>query len=187
MSEWFDTETKALLQNAPPEKLAPPGTLGFTLVLLSKTDDPVRLRYAATKAGWLEAAFNAALTNHCPLALATGLTLDDAMLAQFELACCDSAAVFIRDEVVAENDHGYLSELYSELSSSEEFQPIGVQVHSVPHDDHGRRYLQQFLGADEKSPQRIRIPLHLMVMKKKARIMCYWARKIGADVTMAKS
>ena len=187
MSEWLDTETKALLQNAPPEKLAPPGTMGFTLVLLSKTDDVVRLRIAAMKASWLAAAFNAALTNPCPLALATGLTQDDAMLAQFELACCDSAAVFIRDEVISENDRAYLSGLYSELSSSQEFRPVGIQVHSVPHNDDGRRYLQQFLGSDETSPHCAQIPLHLMVMKKKARIMCYWGRKIGADVTMAES
>ena len=156
-------------------------------MLLSKTDDAARLRYAATKADWLEAAFNAALTNRCPLALATGVTLDVAMLAQFELACCDSAAVFIRDEVVAEHDHSFLSQLYRELSSSEEFQPVGIQVHSVPHNDQGRRYLQRFLGSDERSPHCAPTPLHLMVMKKKARIMCYWGRKIGAAVTMAES
>ncbi len=36
MSTWLDTETKALLQQVPPEKLAPPDTGKFTLVILHK-------------------------------------------------------------------------------------------------------------------------------------------------------
>ena len=131
MSEWWDTETKALLQNVPPEKLAPPDTVGFTVVLLTKTE-AMRLQQAATRTGWLVSAFHTAVTSRCPCPLLTGLTLDDAMLAQFELACCDSAAVFVRDEVVAENDRVYLSELYAELSSSEEFEQVGIEIRDVP-------------------------------------------------------
>ena len=33
--DWLDTETKALLQRSPPEKLAPPDTATFSLVLLA--------------------------------------------------------------------------------------------------------------------------------------------------------
>jgi hypothetical protein len=33
--KWLDTETKALLQGVPPEKLASPATATFTLVLLA--------------------------------------------------------------------------------------------------------------------------------------------------------
>lgn len=187
MSEWLDTKTKALLQNVPPDKLAPPDTAGFTLVLLSKPENPARLQYAAKGAGWLQVVMNAALSHRCPAALATGLTLDDAMLGQFELACCDSASVFIRDDVVTDNDRDYLFGLYKELLSSEEFQPVAIQVQCVPRNDQGGKYLQQFLGTDEESVKRIPIPLNLMVMKKKARIMHYWARKIGADVTIGKS
>ncbi len=35
MKSWLDTETKALLQKIPPEKLAPPDTKAYSLVLLS--------------------------------------------------------------------------------------------------------------------------------------------------------
>ena len=35
MTNWLDTETKALLQGVPPEKFAPPDTATFTLVLLT--------------------------------------------------------------------------------------------------------------------------------------------------------
>jgi len=186
MSEWWDTETKALLQNVPPERLAPPDTLGFTVVLLTKTE-ATRLLQAATRAGWLASAFQSAITCSCPCPLLTGLTLDDAMLAQFELACCDSAAVFVRDEVVAENDHVYLSELYAEVLSSEEFEKIGIEIRDVPASEQGKRFLAQFLGAGEKSLEVFRLPLHLQVMRKKARIMGYWGRKINADVRMGNA
>jgi hypothetical protein len=33
--DWLDTETRALLQRSPPEKLAPPDTTAFALVLLA--------------------------------------------------------------------------------------------------------------------------------------------------------
>lgn len=184
MSEWWDTETKSLLQNVPPEKLAPPDALGFTLVLLDKTVDSTRLQYAGTQTGWLASAFNTARTGSCPLPLLTGLTLDDALLAQFELACCDSAAVFIRDEVVAENDQAYLAQLYAELALSEEFQSVGIEIREVPQGERGQRFVLQFLGVDERLLERMQLPLQLQVMRKKARVMCYWGKKINADVKL---
>jgi hypothetical protein len=36
MCKWLDTETKAMLQQAPPQKYAPPDTGMFTLVLLKR-------------------------------------------------------------------------------------------------------------------------------------------------------
>jgi hypothetical protein len=188
MSQWLDTETRAILQGAPPEKLAPPDAVGFTLVLLSKTNDQERLRQALAKAGCTNpAASEVILTSPCPQVVAVGMTAEDAMLGQFELACCDSAAVFIRDEVVAGNDQPYLSDVYAKLSSSSEFQPVGIDIHSVPNDDQGRRYLQQFLGVHEFFLEWIGLPLHQTVMKKKARMMRHWGEKIGADVRMTKS
>jgi hypothetical protein len=159
--------------------------MAFTLVLLAKTDDPARLEFAATHAGWLQPALNIARTSCCPVVLLTGLTPDDALLAQFELACCDSAAVFVRDEVVAEGDQAYLSRLYRELSTSEEFQDVRIEVHDVPEHARGQRFLLQFLGTGGTLSHCMRFPLHLKVMRKKARIMCYWGHEIGADVRMA--
>ena len=188
MSEWLDTETKAILQGSPPEKLAPPGTAGFTLVLLSKTSDQRRLRQALARVRSSEsAALDAILAEPCPTTVAAGLTEEDAMFGQFELACCDCPAVFIRDEVVAEDDHSYLSELYAELSASWEFQPVVIEIHSAPSDDRGRRFMRQFLGVDESFLERVQLPLRERVLRKKARIMLHWGRKIGADVRAAES
>lgn len=187
MSEWLNTETKALLQNVPPEKLAPPDTVGFTLVLLSRTEDQKRLRRALTRAGCNQAAASQiVLTGLCPQVVAVGMTAEDAMLGQFELACCDSVAVFIRDDVVAKNDQLYLTELYAELSSSEEFELVAIDIHFVPDDDRGKRYLQQFLGVRELLPEWSGPPLRQKVLQKKARIMRHWADKIGADVRAAE-
>lgn len=187
MSEWLDPETRELLQIAPPQKGAPPDTLGFTLVLLHRTENLDRLRYAAARVSWLAAAFEVAVAHHCPVALTTGLMLEEAILAQFEFVCCDCAAVFIRDEVVADNDHRYLSELYRELSCSEEFELVGLDVHALPADERGRRYLEQFLGMGEQPPNQLPLPLHLTAIRKKARIMAYWGTKIGADVRMGSA
>jgi len=188
MAEWLDTETTAILQGVPPNKLAPPTTAGFTLVLLSKSGDHDRLQEGLAKAGCSDPLLSRrVLASPCPCVAATGLTVEEALFGQFELACCDSAAVFVRDEVVTENDHPYLSDLYVELASSEEFQPREIEVHSVPHDERGTRYLRQFLGTDERFLERVVLPLRRTVMEKKARLMWHWGKKIGADVRMVGS
>jgi hypothetical protein len=180
MSDWLDTETKAILQGAPPAKLAPPDTVGFTLVLLSKSDDHRRLQDALAKAGSRDPA--ALLAGECPQIVAAGVTLEEALLGQFELACCDSAAVFLRDAVVAADDRSYLSRLYSELLTGEEFEPTGIEIRSVPNDSRGRRFLNQFVGTEETWIQLIGLPLRLRVMGKKARLMWHWGTKIGAEI-----
>ena len=113
MSRWLDAETKAILQGVPPEKLAPPDTIGFMLVLLFKGNDDARLRRALAKAGCANPSLaETILASRCPVHVSNGLTVEDAMLGQFELACCDSAAVFIRDEVVAELFLNSLDDLF---------------------------------------------------------------------------
>jgi hypothetical protein len=185
MSDWLDTETKAILQGVPPEKLAPPGIAGFTLVLLSKSSNHKRLRQGLAKTGCLDSdASTAILAGTCPQIVATGLTLENALLGQFELACCDSASVFLRDEVVAEDDRDYLAQTYADLLTSQEFQPVRIEIRSVPDDERGRRFLDQFVGTDEASLQPIGLPLCHTAMKKKARFVCHWGGKIGADVRM---
>ena len=49
MSEWLDTETKAMLQQTPPQKLALPDTGIFALVLLQKGNNPTRIRRALAR------------------------------------------------------------------------------------------------------------------------------------------
>ena len=179
MSEWLDTETKAILEGAGKAELAPPDTQSFTLVLLSKSSDQDRLRQALAKAGCSDpATLRRLLASPCPCAAAAGLTLEEAMFGQFELACCDRAAVFLRDDVVAENDLQYLSRLYDDLALSEEFRPAEIEIHFVPRDEHGARYVRQFLGVDERFLERVGLPLQRTVMEKKARMMWHWGKKI---------
>jgi hypothetical protein len=183
MSDWLDTETKAILQGVPPGKLAPPDALGYTLVLLSRSPDRDRLQVGLAKARCLDAdPLPAILVGDLPQILARAMTLEDALLGQFELACCDSVSVFLRDEVVTAGDRGYLAKLYSDLLTGEEFGPTAIEIRAVPNDDRGRRFLDQFIGTREEWVQVIGLPLRLRVMGKKARVMCHWARKIGADV-----
>ena len=186
MSDWLDTETKAILQGGPPDKLAPADTAGFTLVLLSKSSDRKRLGQALAKAGCRDPGVSIAiLDGKRPQVVATGLTMDDALLGQFELACCDSAAVFLRDAIVAEDDREYLSKLYAGLLAGEEFAPVEIEIHAIPRDDRGGRFLGQFLGraADDRLFQ-VGLPLRQTVIHKKARLMLHWGGKIGADVRM---
>ncbi len=184
MPDWLDTETKAILQGVPPDKLAPPDTVGFTLVLLRESDSRKRLEEGLAKAGCCDSRASVAVVRECPQVLAAGLTLEDALLGQFELACCDSIAVLLRDAVVAANDRAYLLEVYSDLLNAEEFQPMGIEIRSVPNDHRGRRFLDQFVGSEEIGGQAIRFPVRLKVMRKKARLMGHWGKKIGADVRL---
>jgi hypothetical protein len=116
MFTWLDTETKAMLQQAPPEKLAPPDTGMFTLVLLQKGNDLTRIVQALTRIPGLSREKAEHLAKWaCPLRVAGSLSLGDAMLGQFELVCCDSIAVFLRDEVVASAERQYLVELYQQF------------------------------------------------------------------------
>jgi hypothetical protein len=186
MSEWLDTETKAILDGVPPSRLAPPDAVGFTLVLLAKSNDPMRLREALAKVRSLDSSrWSAVLAGECPQIVGKGLALDDAILGQFELACCDSAAVFLRDEIVADDDRDYLCRLYMDLLRGEEFELVTIELQSVPFDDRGRRFLRQFLGSAAAGVLvQIGLPLRQAVMRKKARIMRHWGREIGADVRM---
>ena len=100
MSDWLDTETKAMLLAEVPDKLAPPEVAGFSLVLLEMGGDRVRvLRTLPTLGPLLPGVSQRILAGTCPLILCKELSLEAAMLGQFELICCDAVAVFLRDEV----------------------------------------------------------------------------------------
>jgi hypothetical protein len=51
-------------------------------------------------------------------------------------------------------------------------------VHSVPDDERGTRFLDQFFG------KALQLPATRFVAHKKARIMRHWASKLGAVVEM---
>lgn len=187
MSVWFDTQTRALLQQMPPEKLAPPDTGTFSLVLLDKGKNVARLMQSLTRVPGVSRAKATDLVTHaCPIAVADQLSIADAMLGQFELVCSDSVSVFLCDEVISSAGPYYLSDLYSQLRASSEFETVQVNLAGLPESDLGLRFIEQFIGDSEDSTLSSLKDYRYsgMMMNKKARLMAYWARKIGAEVTV---
>lgn len=181
MKTWLDTETKAILQKSPPNKLAPPSTEGFTLVLLSiNPDQPERLIRAMQRIR-LESKQQATahLNQKIPLVLKNGLAESDALVGQFELICCDAISVFIPDEVAKYGTSEYLIDLYKSLLRSEEFADTNVIVNSIPDNESGIEFVDQFFGSLDEAPTTVTVPC------KKARIMIHWGSKIGAEIQLA--
>ncbi len=181
MTNWLDTETKALLQGVPPEKLAPPGTAAFTLVLLT-TGGPIRNAILSAVGRVAKVSVDEAkriLSRRLPIPVKQGLSYPDAQIGQFELICCDAVSVLIADEVVAEAPSDYMADLYSKLRKSDEFQLVAVRVDSIPDSPRGQEFCNRFLGGREPEPSAV-----MKLMRKKARIMQHWAEKIGGRVTI---
>ena len=182
--DWLDTETKALLQQLPPEKLAPPDTVAFTLVLLAvRGDDRSGLLRAVQRAA--QVAMDDAeriASRGFPASIKTGLSYTDVQIAQFELICCDAVSAFIADEVVAEAPADYLTDLYAKLLRSDEFELVSVRIDSIPGSPMGQEFCDRFL-----SGRRPIAPAVVDLMRKKARIMEHWAKKLGGRVaTLSK-
>jgi hypothetical protein len=188
MSTWLDTETKALLQQIPPEKFAPPDTGTFTLVLLEKGRDVVRVAQSLARvSGVREEKVKHLVSQCCPVPVASSLSMADALLAQFELVCCDSVSVFLKDEVVSSASRSYLTRLYSQFKSSPEFDDVIVTVSSIPKTDQGIRVVDQFFGGVEWVSCDVPAGYSYrgIMKRKKARILTHWAKKIGGEVTIA--
>ena len=184
MESWLDTETKALLQKSPPKKLAPPDTDAFSLVLLSIYRHDIKREIRAVQrivqTSHVEA--RRLLGQPLPVRITEGLTHNDALLGQFELISCNSVSVFIEDVVVNGASQDYLDTLYRQLLSSDEFQEVAVRVVSLPENNQGNKFVDQFIG-DELTD----FPRDLRTLRKKARIMQHWAAKIGGAVSIGQA
>jgi hypothetical protein len=187
MSKWLDTETKALLQGAPPEKDAPPTTDTFTLVLLRWGCDMAHAARSLARVPHISGEKAALLVaKACPLPIAGSLSMTDALLGQFELVCADAISVFLRDPVVSSSPGAYLARLYARFQSSPEFDDVFVNATSIPRTDQGQRFVDQFfgglqhVGSDDPSGY----AYAGIMMRKKARILAHWAKKIGAEATI---
>ena len=191
MSKWLDTETKAMLQQSPPGKCAPADIGEFTLVLLKRGRDLDRLLRALRRIpGLSRAKAVETAARMCPVPIASGLSLADAMLGQFELVCCDAVSVFLRDDVVVSAEYSYLGELYRQFQKSPEFETVKVKVTSVPNTVTGEHFVDQFLGGADIIPRLVAAGLRSCeenMMRKKARIMAHWAEKVGAKVVIGDS
>ena len=182
---WLDTETKAILHKPGEPKLAPPRAAEFALVLLRKGADLARLIRAVHRinnAGPLSAAITLSY-RPTPVVIHPGLSETEALFGQFELICCDAAAVFVRSEVLSGQDQeGYLDSLFRRLLQSPEFRPTKVDVLEIPATESGQSFADQFLGPAATERMKGAGPLSLCVPYKKARIMKHWAARIGARV-----
>jgi len=180
---WLDTETKAVLQKVPPEKFAPATTETFSIVVIDCSFRPNRSRQLRAFHRVLGTTIDHAnhyLKRTIPLVLKRKLSLSDALLAQFELICCDLVSVFVSDSVISNADPNYLAGLWNSLKTGEEFEIQSVTINSVPDDSSGEDFLVQFVGAKDAN-----FPVHMRAMRKKARIMHHWANKIGAAILVA--
>lgn len=181
MSSWLDTQTQAILTGEPPRKLAPPDTIAYSLLLLGRRDpvDWQTIRAVQRIRGSVPKDAEGCLAQSTPALIERGLTYADAMLGQFELVCCDSVAVFVRDSVVEQADEKYLYELYECLLQSPEFAATPIWVNALPDNAKGDAYINQFLVTVPAS-----YPQQLIVPYKMARIMHHWARLIGGNVSL---
>ena len=176
MHTWLDTETKALLQKSPPKKLAPPDTATITLLLLSIYQYDIKREIRAIQRILQTSNVDAKqlLAQPLPAKITNGLTHNNALLGQFELICCDSVSVFIEDDVMKGASQDYLDNLYELLLKSDEFQEVQIRIDSIPANEQGDRFVDQFLGADFS-----KYPVELTTLRKKARLMNHWSTKIG--------
>lgn len=180
MSSWLDTETRALLHRSPPDKLAPPDTAGFTLVVISiYGQDNTRVARAVKRIqSTSQHASPRSLSRSLPSAVAAKLSHADALLGQFELISSDAISVFISDDVFDEGSPEYLRELYAQLLHGSEFEFVSLHIESIPATDGGDDFIDQFLGSRDSSQSQV-----LKMPRKKARIMEHWAGKIGGRLT----
>lgn len=181
-NSWIDAQTKAVLQQVPPQKAAPASTDTFSVVVLSceamvEHARHVRAFHRVLGTSLIDAEFQT--TRRPPFILKREFTASGAMLAQFELVCCDIVSVFISDAVMSDADPSYLAELYGSLARADEFEEVGVRVVSIPPHGAGRAFLEQFVG--DGTPC---LPYDMVATRKKARLMTHWATKVGAKVAM---
>jgi len=181
---WLDTETKAILQKKPEEKLAPPKVGEFALVLLRKGTDHRRLVHAICRINnCAETKAEHLADLPAPVTINRGLTEGEALFGQFELICCDAISIFFRSEVLVllGQDEGHRHALYQKFLASPEFQQTKVDVLEIPITEAGEKFAEQFLGFPFPGPKKDS-DFSVFVPFKKARIMKHWADRIGARV-----
>ena len=178
---WLDTETKALLQRLPPEKLAPPDTATFALILLAVEghDHNAVARAVQRVAKASGDGVERLLSGRLPICVKKGLSYPDVQIGQFELICCDAVSVIIADEVVANASADYLANLYATLRKSDEFASVTARIDSVPDSPKGQEFCNRFLGGRKPASSAA-----MKLMRKKAHIMQHWATRIGGRMTI---
>jgi hypothetical protein len=174
--EWLDTKTRELLCPEPPTKVTEIGIESYSLLLLRHGNDKRRTEdvVAAIQKE------NPVILVEYPFVVAQEMTLDEAMVGQFALACCDCISAFVRDEVICNTDRDYLQQLNEQVAHSSEFEFVCTELLNIPHTEDVRRFCWQFLGMATA----VSCPLKLRVFRKKARLMEYWAKRSGIEMNV---
>jgi hypothetical protein len=177
---WLDTQTKEILQKEHESRLSPPKVAEFALVLVRKGQDHDRMVQAVSEINHSSETDATGLVNRpTPITINPDLTEEEALWGQFELICCDAISVFVRSEVLEQNDRTYLESLFKRVLHSTEFKPTTVSVAQVPRNEAGEKFVVQFLGRRFTAEA---FPVVLEVPFKKARIMKHWATRVGAEI-----
>ena len=179
MTSWLRTETRSLLQEHPPERLSPPDTYSFTLVLVALPRHwHQRVLKAICRACSLsEGEAKKFDSQPLPINLKRGMCYADAAIGQFELLACDALAFIMPDRVIEAPPPGYLADLYKTLASGPDFEMVEVAISSLPAGPKALEFLDLFLGdvtADGSIPRR--------VTRRKAWLMKALAERIGGQV-----
>jgi hypothetical protein len=173
--QWLDTETRERLQADLP-KSTEVAEGAFSVVLLRAGPDTRRVESVVLELIRLTAPATPLPT----LVVCQGLSLEDAMTAQAAFACCDSVAVFVRDELAEQMTPMDFVELQSEIEQSEEYQPLRVRIEYMPRNEQVHRFYWIFLGLAVG----LELPTDLVAYRKKARLMQHWARYLGGRVSV---
>jgi hypothetical protein len=171
MDEWLDPQTKALLRGTPPLIPCRVDTDSFALLLLVRGADDARIDEAVSAI----VRDGVAPAVELPFIVASGLSLEEAFVGQFALACCDCAVSFVPDEVARQADRAWWRQYYREVMQSGDFQQVVVELMDVPPGEAGRRYAWQFLGMAT-----VALPQALTIFRIKAELMEYWGNRLGA-------
>lgn len=181
---WLDTETKSILWKEPEPKLATPKAGEFDLILFKEGMDFKRLVRALARTNQCtEAEATNLACRRLPYVVSHGLTEAEALYGQFELICCDNISAFFRSGIVSgANMPNHMDTLFRNILASPEFRPVKIDVVSIPQNESGEEFVDQFLGL----PFPPKNPLTgITVPFKKARIMHNWATRIGAQIACA--
>ncbi len=173
ISQWLDTQTRAILC-ADYDQATLNATDSFSLLLIAEGIDKSRIDAVLTEL----AEYGVTNSTRHSFVVRQGMTLDEAMLGQFALICCDCATAFVRDDVAMEFDRNDFHRLFTELSASPEFQPVRVRIAAIPANQAGQQFLWQFLGLAVGAA----LPLDVTVMRKNARLMKHCGEKIGGSL-----
>lgn len=180
---WLDTQTKEILQKNHDPKLAPAKAAEFSLVLIHHGTSHQQLIRAICRINECsESEASKLACQPAPLTIHSDLTQEEALFGQFELICCDAIGVFIRSEILEQNDKSYIQTLFQTVQQSPEFMPTKIDVLEIPATESGERFVDQFLGAPLPGQKRRVSRFSVWVPFKKARIMNHWATRIGARI-----